>query len=71
MERAATIDQSKDMTGIYLKSGVYLPDGRPMISALMESDAEQMQAVKMAGLRRKYSVINFFGICQSAGVMQR
>ena len=71
IERVAAIVQGKGMVGIYFKRGVYLRDGCRIIAALLQNDAKQVQAAEMIGPRCQNSIINFLGVCQSAGLMQR
>jgi hypothetical protein len=63
--------KARGWSGFIFKRGVYLRDGCRIIAALLQNDAKQVQAAEMIGPRCQNSIINFLGVCQSAGLMQR
>jgi len=71
MQDKAAIVQDTTVIGIYLQGKVYLMDRRRMIAALMKNDTEQVQAVKVIGLRFQDLSINRLGFWQSTGLMKR
>jgi hypothetical protein len=70
-ERIAAIVQGQKIVRASLQGKVYPARGLRVIAALIENNAEQVQAVEMVGPDRKNLIVDFFRIRQSAGLMQR
>jgi hypothetical protein len=70
-ERVTAIVQGQKIVWTSLQRQVYPAHGFGVVAALIENNAEQVQAVKMVGPDRKNLIVDSFRIRQSAGLMQR
>ena len=70
-QRVAAVVERCGIIGVSFQCAIYLLDGCSRIAALEKNDAEVVQAVELIGLNVQDLFVDFFGLRQSAGLMQR